>query len=878
MKNHTFRKALSLLLCLVLVMGIIPVAALATDEPGAETIPMTVYVNGVDVKDIDAEDDTISWDETTNTLTLNNASILNENGNYKGSGIYAVGSDTLVLELVGDNTVEGKFNGTVPGLYRPVPADDIFANAAISTVGDLVIRGEGSLTATDLEYIAEGNAMAPRSAGIYSGGQLSVEGGSITATSYTPCDRYIGSSGIISGDFDSMGIMSISGGTVIASGLDAGITSVSELNITGGNVVATSTHGFAVNLYTDSDIGNALPRAAFSGGRVELQGADGALAGYISCDNYDGYMWTDTKDGTPQYSAMPNIMGYFIDYLLIEPANYRPAQPTAENRYTVGLETLADGEFTAALPEGVTAEYQWYAPTSQDVTAQDVMMSQDCTYDEATGLWSFTSYGSLVLAAQPGQTVTLTLSEAPYGLFVVATYTGENFFSAVSDTVYSHTVTEQDLDPDTGLLGILVISEPLEEAVECSVSLTTYREVTTAAGEANRFSSDTAGTYFARVTFAENGTVLGTLSTKSFDYLPVNTVTFDANGGSCDTVTAQAQEGSHTLASLPEATQTGYSFQGWFDAEGNQITTDTVISEDITVYARWAINSYTLTVQGVEGTLYEAPVVYGSDLNAIVSGLEIGEIVTENGTYTFTGSFDVEVPATMPAADLTLTAQYTFTPKCELVYENGAWYYYENGKLTYGGLIRLDGSYYYIRSNGQAVTNQTFWITKTNDLLPAAAYYFDETGKLIEKNGLIEENGGLYYYENSQLNYAGLIQVDGAYYYIRSNGQAVTGKVFWITKTNGLLPATGYTFGADGKMIEQEKQNGFVHENDGIYYYVDGQRNYGGLILVDGNYYYVRSTGQVVTGKVFWITKTNDLLPAAGYQFDDNGVMVNAPV
>ena len=182
MKNHTFRKALSLLLCLVLVMGIIPVAALATDEPGAETIPMTVYVNGVDVKDIDAEDDTISWDETTNTLTLNNASILNANGNYKGSGIYAVGSDTLVLELVGDNTVEGKFNGTVPGLYRPVPADDIFANAAISTVGDLVIRGEGSLTATDLEYIAEGNAMAPRSAGIYSGGQLSVEGGSITAT------------------------------------------------------------------------------------------------------------------------------------------------------------------------------------------------------------------------------------------------------------------------------------------------------------------------------------------------------------------------------------------------------------------------------------------------------------------------------------------------------------------------------------------------------------------------------------------------------------------------------------------------------------------------------------------------------------------------
>ena len=210
-----------------------------------------------------------------------------------------------------------------------------------------------------------------------------------------------------------------------------------------------------------------------------------------------------------------------------------------------------------------------------------------------------------------------------------------------------------------------------------------------------------------------------------------------------------------------------------------------------------------------------------------------------------------------------------------LVAENGGLYYYVNGSLNYAGLIEVDGAYYYIRSNGQAVTGRTFWITKTNDLMPEGSYEFDADGKM-NRNGLYAENGGLYYYVNNQLNYAGLIEIDGAYYYIRSNGQAVTGRTFWITKTNDLMAEGSYEFGADGKMLQQK--DGIIREADGLYYYVNGKRTYGGLILVDGNYYYTRSSGQVVANQTFWITKTNDLLPEGNYEFDENGVMINAPV
>ena len=218
-----------------------------------------------------------------------------------------------------------------------------------------------------------------------------------------------------------------------------------------------------------------------------------------------------------------------------------------------------------------------------------------------------------------------------------------------------------------------------------------------------------------------------------------------------------------------------------------------------------------------------------------------------------------------------------------IVAENGSLYYYVDGKLTYGGLIQIDGSYYYVRGTGEVVHGQNYWITKTNDIMPQGSYTFADDGKMVipeepeMKNGIVAENGSLYYYVDGKLTYGGLIQIDGDYYYIRGTGEVVHGQNYWITKTNDLMPEGSYTFADDGKMVipeEPEVKNGIVAENGSLYYYVDGKLTYGGLIQIDGDYYYVRGTGEVVHGRAYWITKTNDLMPQGSYTFADDGKMV----
>lgn len=64
-------------------------------------------------------------------------------------------------------------------------------------------------------------------------------------------------------------------------------------------------------------------------------------------------------------------------------------------------------------------------------------------------------------------------------------------------------------------------------------------------------------------------------------------ITFDANGGTCETASAATVDGK--LTSLPEATRDGYKFKGWFKSQtgGNKITETTFFAESRTIYAQW---------------------------------------------------------------------------------------------------------------------------------------------------------------------------------------------------------------------------------------------------------------------------------------------------
>ena len=220
------------------------------------------------------------------------------------------------------------------------------------------------------------------------------------------------------------------------------------------------------------------------------------------------------------------------------------------------------------------------------------------------------------------------------------------------------------------------------------------------------------------------------------------------------------------------------------------------------------------------------------------------------------------------------------TVKNGLIWEDDKLWYYVDGVRTHAGLIEVDGNYYYIKSNGQAVTGMRYFVSNTNGLMSAAYHTFDEQGRMTDiptvKNGLVEENGRLWYYENGEKAHPGLIKIDNDYYYICTTGYAIAGCDYFISNTNGLMPVGTYTFASDGKMVipEQDTRTGIYEENGQLYYYENGVRTHAGLVLWQGNYYYIKSNCTAVRDCDYFVSNTNGLMSPGWHHFNADGTMV----
>jgi uncharacterized repeat protein (TIGR02543 family) len=135
------------------------------------------------------------------------------------------------------------------------------------------------------------------------------------------------------------------------------------------------------------------------------------------------------------------------------------------------------------------------------------------------------------------------------------------------------------------------------------------------------------------------------------------TISFETN---CDLTTSNISEPFETEISLPDLERIGYTFDGWFTDE--ELTNEIILSKmptvNMSLYAKWTINQYTITFKEDGGTLiddiiadYGSPIVEPSD--------PIKEGHTFDGWYTYGEFLEIYEFTTMPAENVTLHAMWT---------------------------------------------------------------------------------------------------------------------------------------------------------------------------------------------------------------------------
>ena len=148
------------------------------------------------------------------------------------------------------------------------------------------------------------------------------------------------------------------------------------------------------------------------------------------------------------------------------------------------------------------------------------------------------------------------------------------------------------------------------------------------------------------------------------------TITFDTNGGS--DIAPITQDYGTEITAPDNPTRKGYTFKGW-DKE----IPKTMPAENITVKAQWEINQYTIAFD-TNGGSEIAPITqdYGTKITT-------PDNPTRKG-YTFKG-WDKEIPETMPAENITITARWKDTekPTGEIIIGTNKWNEFLN-ELTFG--------------------------------------------------------------------------------------------------------------------------------------------------------------------------------------------------
>ena len=319
-----------------------------------------------------------------------------------------------------------------------------------------------------------------------------------------------------------------------------------------------------------------------------------------------------------------------------------------------------------------------------------------------------------------------------------------------------------------------------------------------------------------------------------------------------------------------------YVFKGWSPAVSN-VTGDatyTAVFDEI-------VNEYTVTWKNGDTVLATDSLPYGD--MPVYSGKTPVKEETSRYTYSFNG-WTPEI--TDVTGNVTYTAVFDENGKNGLCVDGSDTYWIMNGQnVDFPGLIRINVGtddkphyhYYYFAEDGKAVKDGIYKVNKNNGLpLPEFNYDFDADGVIVHdedtsKNGICDGDGSKFYYVDGIKSGVGLIKVGDSYYYARtSTAEIVRNRTYWISNTNDLSIEPGmYHFDDDGRMI----LNGFISDNYGTYYFVNGT-TLKGFAKIGGDYYLFNSySGKMYKDATMWVGSNDYGIASSLYYFGADGKM-----
>ena len=280
---------------------------------------------------------------------------------------------------------------------------------------------------------------------------------------------------------------------------------------------------------------------------------------------------------------------------------------------------------------------------------------------------------------------------------------------------------------------------------------------------------------------------------------PTYTVTLNTNGGTINSgnVTEYTYGVGATLPTADDMTYTGHTFKGWYDNENLTGSPVTAIGNTETgnkeYWAKWEINQYTVTVKPENG---EADITitqdYGTPITAPADPTREG--------YTFLG-WDKEIPETMPAENLTITAQWR-----DIAAPTGEIKIAENGWKSFFNTITFDLFF----KDTQMVT-----VTAADNSGETVTVEYLLSNKELTKAELDGMTFTAYSApfsinpDNEYVIYAKLTDTSGNVAYINTNGIVLDGTSPVITGIeNGKTYCAAQTITVDEKYISTVKVNG----------------------------------------------------------------------